>query len=365
MNTEREGTEEPLKEPQKKQVRLKFDKKKLIMLLPVLVLVLAGLGYYFFKFKGDKSKGEIQPQGINIKLPEAQFKNDQPTDKLAIYEQDKDGKADTSGLNTISKRLGFDQQENLQTRQIDEKLAAINKQINAPYVAPKQVANDGYKGASSSDAGMTRDVAKLEALMKNMQSGKDEDPEMAQLSSMMDKLIAIQNPELAKQTLKVGSSLSDSLFKAIPAVIANNQKARQGSVVELRLLDTVSINGQVIPKGHSVFGLAVFSNQRLNLEIRNIRLGTSVIPVNLTVYDKRDAMTGINAPEALLTDAVNSGTTDMIGGFGMTGFDLTTQIAGAGIDAAKQLLTKKIGRIKQNLKAGYPLLLRDNTRKIK
>ncbi|MFN0290130.1 conjugative transposon protein TraM [Pedobacter helvus] len=365
MNTAQQGTGEPLKPHPKNKYQLKLDKKKLLAILPIIVLVLAGIGYYFFKFNGGQTDSKVPSQGINTKLPDAQFKNEQPTDKLAIYEQSGKAETDSTAANSISERLGFNQQENLQTRQIDEKLAAINKQINTPYLAPKQASNDGFKTTGGSDGGMSRDVAKLELLMKNMQNGKDEDPEMAQLSSMMDKLIAIQNPELAKQTLKTFPQLPDSLFRAIPAVIANNQKARQGSVVELRLLDTVSINGQVIPKGHSIFGLAVFSNQRLNLEIRNIRLGTSVIPVNLTVYDKRDAMVGINAPEALLTDAVNSGTTDMIGGFGMTGFDLTTQIAGAGIDAAKQLLTKKIGRIKQNLKAGYPLLLRDNTRKLK
>lgn len=365
MNTAQHRTGEPLKPHQKKQPQLKLDKKKLMAILPIIVLVLACIGYYFFKFNGDQTESKVPSAGINTQLPDAQFKNEQPTDKLAIYEQSEKVEADSGAANSISERLGFDQQENIQTRQIDEKLAAINKQINAPYVSPKQNSSDMYKKSGGSDGGMSRDVAKLELLMKNMQGGKNEDPEMAQLSSMMDKLIAIQNPELAKQTLKTFPQSPDSLFRAIPAVIANKQRARQGSVVELRLLDTVIINGQLIPKGHSVFGIAVFSNQRLNLEIRNIRLGTSVIPVNLTVYDKRDAMAGINAPEALLTDAVNSGTTDMIGGFGMTGFDLTTQIAGAGIDAAKQLLTKKIGRIKQNLKAGYPLLLRDNTKKLK
>jgi Conjugative transposon, TraM len=46
----------------------------------------------------------------------------------------------------------------------------------------------------------------------------------------------------------------------------------------------------------------------------------------------------------------------------MIGFDqsLATQVAGAGLDAAKSLLNKKVRRIKVKLKAGYPILLRDN-----
>lgn len=72
---------------------------------------------------------------------------------------------------------------------------------------------------------------------------------------------------------------------------------------------------------------------------------------------------GINAPEAVLSDAVNSGVIDAAGSFGISGFDLPSQLAGAGIDAARSLLTKRLKRIKQPLKSGYQVLLRDNTRK--
>ena len=78
-------------------------------------------------------------------------------------------------------------------------------------------------------------------------------------------------------------------------------------------------------------------------------------------------MSGINAPEAVLTDALNSGSSDAIGGIGIGAFDqsLGVQVAGAGIEAAKDMLTKRLKRVKQPLRAGYPLLLRDNTKKRK
>ncbi|KIA92295.1 hypothetical protein OC25_17585 [Pedobacter kyungheensis] len=300
-------------------------------------------------------------------MPEAKLEKEQPVDKMGYYEKARQDSAHSgaSGLDAAAEKLGFSVPENAQEKQIDEKLAAINEVIATPHVAPKTAVpvSLGYSNA----APISKDVDRLETLMKGMQGDEGADPEMDQLSEMMDKLIAVQNPQLAAQLYrkKDSDAAPDSLFKAIPAVVAIDQKARQGSVVELRLLDTVEVNGVILPAGHAVFGLAAFSNQRLNLEIKNIRIGTSVIPVNLTVYDKRDAMVGINAPEALLSDAVNGGAIDATGSIGITGFDLTTQIAGAGIDAARSLLTKKIGRIKQNLKAGYPLLLRDNSRKLK
>lgn len=347
--------------------RNKVDKRKILLLLPIVFLLFAGLAFYLFTAeKAASSTEDNKPKGINASLPDAQFQTDKPEDKMSIYQLSENDLTD-GGIEAVAGRLGFDTAEDPQATKINEKLDAINREINFPVVPAKSydeaVRRNGY---STAEAPLSKDVAKLESLMKNMQSSPDDDPEMRQLNSLMDKIIAVQNPEMAKQTyFKQAAEDTDSLFQAIPAVIANDQKAVQGSVVELRLLDTVKINGQVIPKGHAVFGLAEFSNQRLNLQIKNIRLGTSVIPVNITVFDKRDAMPGINAPEALLSHAVANGSSGAISSIGITGFDLTTQMAGAGLDAAKSLFDKKIKRVKQKLKAGYPLLLRDNTKKQK
>jgi len=354
-------------EDQQQKSKPKVSKRKLLLvLIPALLVLLCVSGYYLYRQYSSVADAPYK-SGINMALPDAKLEKEEPVDKMGYYEKARQDSAHggASGLNSAAEKLGFASPENVQDRQISEKLAAINQVIATPYAASKSSAptSFGYSNA----APISKDVDRLETLMKGMQGNGDADPEMSQLGEMMDKLIAVQNPDLAAQLYKkkLLDAGGDSLFRAIPAVVAVNQKARQGSVVELRLLDTVVINGVILPAGHSVFGLAAFSNQRLNLEIKNVRMGTSVVPVNLTVYDKRDAMSGINAPEALLTDAVNGGVVDGLGSVGITGFDLTTQIAGVGIDAAKSLLTKKIGRIKQNLKAGYPVLLRDNTKKLK
>lgn len=141
----------------------------------------------------------------------------------------------------------------------------------------------------------------------------------------------------------------------------DNQKAIQGATIKLRLQDSLVINGQVIPKGHDIFGICRITNQRLLLDIKNIRLGTSIIPVDLSIYSL-DGMPGVYAPEAELADAAGSGADDAVRSIGMSGMDQTiaTQVAGAGIDAAKSLFSKKIKRIKVKLEAGHPVLLRNN-----
>jgi len=346
--------------------RKPMQKRTMLLLFPLLVIPFLAFGFYAL---GGGSRNapdaESMAKGINMVLPDAQFKDKGPASKMEIYEQAGPDSAKLGGLELIAGKLGLPVAEDPQTRQINEKLAAINREIAAPYSPAPVPASIGaapvLKGAP-----MAAEVDRLEALMKTMQENSGEpDPEMSQLNAVMDKILDIQNPQRARQKdpKAVSGLIADSVFRAIPAVISTNQRASQGSVVELRLLDTVRIGGQLIPKGHLLFGLAAFSNQRLNLEIKNIRLGTSIIPVNLTVFDQRDGMAGVNAPEALLSEAIGAGTSDAAGSFGIAGFDLTSQIAGAGLDAARSLFNKKIRRVKQKLVKGYPLLLRDNSRK--
>jgi hypothetical protein len=348
----------------------RVDKRKILLFLPLLVLPFLALGFYALGGgRGSKVASTSVTGGINMALPDAQFKKNEPSGKMNIYKLTESDTGEKGGIEAVAGRLGFKPAEDPQTRQINEKLAAINREINQPVVPVKSYGEIYQKSVSPVvEAPLSQDVAKLESLMKTMQSGgRQDDPEMVQLNSLMDKIMAVQHPELARQKYqKSVAPDADSLFKAIPAEIAKKQRAVQGSVVELRLLDTLVVKGKVIPKGHAVFGLAEFSNQRLNLEIRNIRVGNQIIPVNLTVFDKVDAMLGINAPEAVLTDALNSGSSDAVNGFGIGAFDqsLGVQVAGAGIDAAKNLLTRRLKRVKQPLKAGYPLLLRDNSKKL-
>jgi hypothetical protein len=74
------------------------------------------------------------------------------------------------------------------------------------------------------------------------------------------------------------------------------------------------------------------TNQRLLLEIRNIRIGTSIMPVNLTVFSL-DGMAGINAPEAELGEAAGNGASgNALGSMQFMSMDqsLGTQAASAG-----------------------------------
>lgn len=346
-------------------------KRKFLLLLPVLVLPFLCLAFWALGGGRVTPGREKQVQGgINTALPGASFKGDQPKDKLALYElsrQDpvsektsgapflKDAGGDTAAVldeKVWGRVAGPDGNE----ANIREKLAEIRRAVSAPE---KQVPVMVQKGGIAEDP----ETARLRSLMAEMKSDKPvPDPELKQLEGMMDKILLIQHPERGDSLTRTPVVRPpDSVYRAIRALIPDKQVVVQGASVKLELMDSVKVHGLFLPKGQLLFGLCQVTNQRLFLHITHVRLGTSIVPVDLTVYDL-DGMEGIRAPDAVTQDALRSGSDNAIQSLQLMSMDpsLATQAAGAGVEAAKSLFSKKVRRIKVKLKAGYPVLLRNN-----
>ncbi|MBC8986663.1 conjugative transposon protein TraM [Pedobacter sp. N36a] len=341
------------------------DKRKVLLFLPLLVLPFLALAFYAMGGgRNNKEKDQqLAAKGINTNLPDASFKKTEPVDKMGYYAQlDRDNSlSDSNGLGVMTHRLGFGEVKHEDpAEQINLKLEALNRELEKPA---KLAAEQGKPAGGTSQAtSIKNDVDRLEGLMRTMQENKAEDPEMQQLNGMLQSILDIQHPELVQQRYKEKLVASpDSLFRAIPAEIVDQQKAVQGATIKLRILDSITLNHQKIAKGHFIFGTCRIINQRLLLDIKNIRVGTSIIPVDLSVY-ALDGMPGMYAPEAMVTESLNGGIDNAARGMGLSGFDqsLPKQVAGAGLDAAKSLLSKKIRRIKVKLKAGERVLLKNN-----
>jgi len=347
------------------ETKNRIDKRKILLLLPAVIVPLLALGFNLLgSGQGDHLSGKQNIKtGINQNLPDAAFKKDQPKEKIDYYDQaDKDSISRKAGsIEEVAKNLGFNNQmEEPQTREINAKLEALNREINKP-IEPAAY-RKGNSPVNHQPSSIKSDVDRLEALMKTMQEDKTEDPEMQQLNGLMQSILDIQHPERLQQKYKEQQTLStDSQFRAIPATLAESKKVVHGATVKLILQDTLQIKGMLIPKGHHLYGACKIVNQRLLLDIKQIRLGTSIIPVDLSVYSL-DGMLGIEAPEAMLTDAVNSGTNQAVRDVGLIGIDqtLATQVAGAGIDAAKNLMSRKLRKVKVKIHAGRSILLRNN-----
>ena len=359
--------------------RKKIDKKKVLLIfLPLLAAGVLTTGFFMLGGGKAETQGLADVRGkVDFSLPDAAIKKQQPADKMAFYEQADRDSADkgSASLSRMSENLGFKNSQAEQTAEINMKLEALQREIDRPVENAGKVRGVaeirsayGASGAATS-GNMKNDVDRLEALMKMMVENKSagEDPEMKQLNALMENIIDIQHPERVKQQLAGEKKINtDSLFKAIPAVIASDKKVVQGATIKLLLLDTLRVNGVLIPKGHELFGACKITNQRLLLDIKQIRLGNAIIPSDLSLYSY-DGMLGLDAPEAVLTETVNDGAGNAVGALALNTFDqsLVSQVAGAGIDAAKSMLTKKLRKIKLKLKGGQAVLLRDNKLKLR
>lgn len=412
-------------------------KRRMMLVLPLLVIpFLTGAFWALGGGKGNSS--EIlanQHNGLNLKLPDANLKEDKNADKLSFYKEatadslkrdellrndpyykdsiagkqsgrfsTKENVSDyssyTAGLNSSPYNNSIDANE----EKIYQKINELNKQINQPenVTSSNKYSNPSIQSNENKEQ-FSKEVDRLENMMQ-MNDKKEADPEMQQLNGTLEKILDIQHPERLREKLKATSlqnktdvfavskedyksivSLMDTARKnrnpvetngfygisnepsdvstqnAIEAVIHETQTFVNGAVVKMRLLNDVYINGQLIAANNFVYGIASLNNERLEVNINSIRNGHSLYPVKLEVYDL-DGLPGIYIPGSISTDAVKQSSNNALQSVALNSLDpsLGAQAATAGIETAKNLLSKKIRLIKVQVKAGYKILLKDN-----
>ena len=353
-----------------------LKKRKFYLAVPILIIPFMTMAFWALGGGRDAGKAStvVPDKGIDMVLPSAQFKDKKDKDKMDIYQAaGKDTSKTKDGVSkSFIQAMGFDPKTathsdsvkasktttpiyantaDQQSAKIEARLAQINRQISQP------------QSATYSAPAPDPEVKRLNKMMKTMSAGNGEDPEMKQLNDMLTKIQAIQNPESVKPKTKKKAE-SDSAFRAIPAIIDGKQKVVNGGTVRLMLTDSVKLKGVQLPKGQLLFGACQVTNQRLLLNIQNIRIGKLILPIDLTVFSL-DGLPGIPAPEAEITGAAGDGANNAIESMQFLSMDesLGTQAAAGGINAAKGLFSKKVKKIKVKLQDKFAVLLRDNSRK--
>jgi conjugative transposon TraM protein len=220
---------------------------------------------------------------------------------------------------------------------------------------------------------------------------------------MLDKILDIQHPEIVKDRIKEKSlnnklatfqisntpnehniSLIDTgkgiketqsgFFgiddeasvdvenNTIEAVVNESQVLVNGSIVKFRLLNGLYIQDVNIPKGTFVYGVASLNGERLEIDINSIRYQQSLYPVKLQVYDI-DGLSGIYIPGAITSDVAKQSVDNSLQLLELSSMNpsVKAQATSAGIEAAKNLLSKKVKQIKVVVKAGYRVLLKDKS----
>ena len=404
-----------------------LKERKFLIVMPLLIIPFLTMA--FWALGGGKQSASAfensNAQGLNATLPQAQFKDQKAQDKMGVYQTVKTDSvsSSSSGVSeSFVKSMGLDAAKaghtdsatqrstanltggptvaDVNEAKIQAKLAAINQQINQP-----EQPNYGGGGASSPQS--AADIKRLELMMKAMNgNGGGNDPEMKQLTQMLQQINDIQNPGNANSKLRYQSlknhgrvyavmaandddddnsggdkmqvsyasydgggktkkrrsaNAAETAGNTIQAVVHEDQTLVTGAVIKLRLLDGIYVNGKMIPKGSFVYGTCALNNERLEVKITSIRYLNNILPVALAVYDL-DGMEGLYVPGSIGRDAAKNGVGDAVQSMQLMSMDQSvgTQAASAGVEAAKGLFNHKVKQIKVKVKAGYEVLLKDS-----
>jgi conjugative transposon TraM protein len=427
-----------------------IQQRRFYMVLPVLVLPFVTL--IFWALGGGKATDveakTVTASGLNTQLPEAHFKKETDLwDKFTLYEQAKrdsqryeearrndpyfvtialpTASQDTTPAGDVNTSLG--KKNHLSAlekseRGVEEKLKVLNDHLSRPpktfsMLAAEQETMPG-KDASQAALVTSPEVDRLEEMMLSMQQEGGNDPEMAQIEGVLEKILDIQHPErlqekykaqnrselantfsveavkehdpvamLGQRETRKGPVSMDSIsttrptsfvvesngffglddnviaakpINAIEAVVHESQTLVAGSTIKMRLTSDVYLDGHLIQKDQFIYGTCSISAERLVINIRSIQSSHSLYPVSLKVYDL-DGIEGLFIPGAIERDAAKQAGSQSVQDVQMMSMNpsLTVQAASAGIEATKNLFSKKAKLIKVNVKAGYKILLYD------
>ncbi len=381
----------------KEQSQKFLKKRRFLTVLPLIVLLFLLL--LFWLLGGGTSvqtKATTKTGGLNTQLPDANLKNQSALDKLSFYamaDRDSVKRAEQLRMDpnyrpkAVFNNVSTDESE----ASLNRKIARLQSQVDQPDYDERLVKKRVVESSEEID--------RLQMMVQSI-SQKKTDPEIEALNGTLDKLLEIQNPGRIKQEtpakaknklfavtanesnsersyfgadsakntigfLSDADALKDSLRNGtILAVVHNEQTLLVGSIVKLRLLQDVLVNGVRIPVGSFVFGNSSIDNERVKVTVTSIQFQNRLYPVALTVFDV-DGLKGINIPGSAGREVIKESADKGIQSVGGLTFDpsLKAQAAAVGVNAAKSLFSKKVKLLRVTVKAGYRVLLKDENEK--
>jgi conjugative transposon TraM protein len=394
-------------------------KKKMLLIMPLMVIPFLTLFFWAMGGgRGTTADGGMPQaaEGLNTKLPDAKLKDDRGWNKLSYYEKaaDEAGKRKDQALSesylnanivgeklpdTASLKLSpYTGQRKVEYSEaiVNRRLADLNKVLQTPAPVNERYAEPMKQRGSENNP----DVKQLESMMRKLQEPVQEtDPELEQLNGMLEKLIDVQHPERVKEKMKpvvvdnkvqvlpvaavdeecevsllsaAVDSLSATFYSSatvdssaefttnIPAVIAETVTLSSGATVKLELSADAAINGILLPAGTFVYGTVSLEADRLKVLVKSIRSGNTLFPVSLNVYDF-DGIEGIYVPGTDMRDVAKQSADNSLRTMGVGALDpsVGAQAAMAGIETAKNMLSKKVKKVQVTITAGYRVLLAD------
>lgn len=377
-------------------------RRQFLLVLPLLVIPFLTLG--FWALGGGKQRaGQPPAPGVNVKIPAAQLPDEKEIDRLSFYDKLKAvDKPPVSDMADHGTPLDFRSYQDSATRTLYDPLpntGNMNLQSTQNAVQSKLQTLQQLLDKKSSEPPLARPAGIIEdaaaPTLPPIATDSNSDKELDRLSGMLDKIIRIQHPEkeptpardadsivsprwpLGQQQvatsvltdtasnsenesgfLGIETAVDNTTQSGIPAQVETPGTISEGSLVRLRLAHAVSYGPYKLEQGQWLYGIATLASERIHITVGSIRIGEKILKLNWEVYDL-DGIRGISVPGAFAQGNQQVAADRLLQSMAFSSLDpgIGAQAASAGIETAKNLLSKKVKRSKLFIPLNYQVLL--------
>jgi conjugative transposon TraM protein len=159
------------------------------------------------------------------------------------------------------------------------------------------------------------------------------------------------------------AEISKERKNTISACIHADQTLMDGESVRLRLLEPMRVGKMLVCENTLLSGFAKIQGERLQITVTSMEYGGNIIPVEMSVYDT-DGQRGIFIPDTKEINAAKEIAANMGTNAGTSislssdaGEQFAADMGRSVIQGVSQFFSKKMRKVKVNLKAGYRVFL--------
>ncbi|MBR4483057.1 MAG: conjugative transposon protein TraM [Paludibacteraceae bacterium] len=156
-------------------------------------------------------------------------------------------------------------------------------------------------------------------------------------------------------------SESDVFERDVRAVVhGSHENMTSGSIIKMRLIDDMEVDGVKIPMNTFVFGKLSFKGGRALIKIQSINFHNRIIKFKGVVYDT-DGFEGIYVPDNIISDTKDKAASDAIGGVNLNVSSkskiLNSAISAVG-NAVKGAVSGSIKESKISISSNYMITIK-------
>ena len=248
--------------------------------------------------------------------------------------------------------LTDEERANIKRLQDMGRLDLVEKQLGLPKGQLAILLGAGPSDKPAVEESVKTDSVEISAAVAaNYEREKEKHRPVEELSADADGAAVVKKVDSGSAYFHTVSD-NEETSRLITAIIDEEVKAVDGTRVRLRLLDDVTIEDILLPKGTYLYAtMSGFSKQRVNGTVSSVLVKDDIIKINLAIYDT-DGMKGLYVPQSQFRETVQDvGSSALQSNMDLTdGMSTNTSVTSWASNAIRQATSRTSQAISKALK---------------